>query len=997
MGAIQDHLRSFIDAIRFLSERDVPRNLIDLANSIPDAPTTSLTEDDLVKLLKNSEPADRIKILLGDLMMAYDYFPDDSKSWCEKTVAYTQERRDLSYKFLGLTEKSADLISKFRPVPLSADRPTIVGDPEGFSRWYLPSRIDGRDFYWRNYREHLLTKRGFSPNSLARLDISSSEILGRLADPTAAIPYSTRGIVVGYVQSGKTTNFTAVIAKAIDAGYRMVIVLTGMHEALRRQTQRRLDMELLGKPNILYGLSELSAFGTASGQYLDDDEWVNGGFSDLGGKTPNPGIIRTTDYKNDFNAQKAHLLNIVAPSNYTNLFDPANLFGEQARIAIVKKNGAVLTHLLTAIEMNPHTAKQLPTLIIDDESDQASVNTAKIINRSQKSTSKEEAEEKINRKKINRSISEFLERMPRAQYVGYTATPFANVFVDYKDKADIFPKDFLIALDEPEGYMGTSTFFDVAGVHSDVKRYELSSKDAYIRELHASNKDLITQETELTDAIASFIITGAIKLFRLSLNSSYHKSFRHHTMLIHEAAFRGKHSDTEILVKKIWRTAEWRTNSECESLQKSFGSFMATMKDRGVNSNEIPNSFEEIRPYINEAISRIESEAYPGEKTPILVVNGDAQVAARLDFDRKATWKIVVGGAMLSRGFTIEGLTISYFRRAPTAHDTLLQMGRWFGYRFGYQDLVRIYLASNASINKKQTVNLYEAFREIAISEEAFRNQLSIYSSWDKDKPAITPEQIRPLVLQSLPWLKPTAAAKMQLAKITRQQEVVYSPKAMRFANSEVADNWKHALIIVKAASKPVDLIWKMGTADTIPAYFGEISVAALAGHLQATKWIGDYFEDNVRPKKAYYEHCFENGLLKNFIVIFPQLMKKTDETSIVNIDGVGTRTGVKRKRIKGYYGEFTDERHRDVVTKDILLLNGVNAKSVGAISGQGVILAYLIPERGENGGGELPVQIAPEGCSLGLTIYLPATTTTSTAGAPIVWEGSTRVKLIGN
>ena len=993
MGSIQDHLRSFIDAIKILLDRDAPEDLISWANRISDASKILLIEDDLVKLLEISEPADRIKILLGDLIMSYDRFPDDSKSWCEKTVAFTQERRDLSVKLLGLTAKSADLISKFRPIPLSADRPTVVGDPEGYSRWYVSSRIDGRDFYWRNYREHLATKRGFSPNSIARLDISSSEIVGRLADPTAAIPFSARGIVVGYVQSGKTTNFTAVIAKAIDAGYRMVIVLTGMHEALRRQTQRRLDMELLGKPNILVGLSESSAIGTASGQYLDDDEWANGGFSDLGGKTPNPGIIRTTDYKSDFNAQKVHLLNIVAPSNYTSLFDPANLFGEQARIAVVKKNGPVLTHLLTAIEMNPHTANQLPTLIIDDESDQASVNTAKIINRSQKSASKEESEEKEQRKKINRSISEFLQRMPRAQYVGYTATPFANVFVDYKDKADIFPKDFLIALDEPEGYMGTSTFFDGTGAHTDVKRYELSSKDAYIRELHASNNDSITQESELTDAIASFVVTGAIKLFRLNQNSSYQKSFRHHTMLIHEAAFRGKHSDTEILVRKIWRSAEWRTDSECELLQKSFESFMPTMKDRGVDSNEIPKSFELIKPYINEAVSRIETEAYSGEKTPILVVNGDAQVEARLDFDRKPTWKIVVGGAMLSRGFTIEGLTISYFRRAPTAHDTLLQMGRWFGYRFGYQDLVRIYLASNASITKKQTVNLYEAFSEIAISEEAFRNQLSIYSSWDKDKPAITPKDIRPLVLQSLPWLKPTAAAKMQLAKIKRQREDVYSPKAMRFSSTEVADNWKHSLKIVKAASKPVDLIWKAGTTDTIPAYFGEISVAELVGHLKDTKWIGDYYDDNIRPKSAYYELCFENGLLKNFIVIFPQLMKKTDETSIINIDGVGSRTGVKRTRIKGYYGEFTDERHRDAVTKDILLLSGESAKSVGASSGQGVILAYLIPERGETGEGNLSTQLAPKDCSLGLTIYLPTTATTSTAGVPIEWEGTTRIK----
>ena len=198
----------------------------------------------------------------------------------------------------------------------------------------------------------------------------------------------------------------------------------------------------------------------------------------------------------------------------------------------------------------------------------------------------------------------------------------------------------------------------------------------------------------------------------------------------------------------------------------------------------------------------------------------------------------------------------------------------------------------------------------------------------------------------------------------------------------------------VKAASKSVNLTWKSVSTDTIPSYFGEISVAGLVGYLKSTKWIGNYLNDNIRPKAAYYEHCFENDLLKNFIVIFPQLMKKTDETSIVNIVGVGNRTVVKRKRIKGYYGEFTDERHRDAVTKDILLLSGESAKSVGASSGQGVILAYLIPERGETGDGQLPIDIAPEDCTLGLTIYLPTAITNSTAGAPIEWEGSTRIKL---
>lgn len=993
MGPIQNQIRSFVDAIRFLSTRDEPRNLITLTNSLPDAPSTPLTEDDLVEVLIDSVPGQTIQTVLGDLISAYDRFPGDTGSWVGKTRPHSDERRNLSYKLLGLDKKSSDLISKFRPVPLAADQPTVIGGQEGFKRWYLPSRIDGRDFYWRNYRAHLKNMRGLEDNSIARLDLASSEIVGRLADPTSAMPYSARGIVVGYVQSGKTTNFTAVIAKAIDSGYRLVIVLTGMHEALRRQTQRRLDMELLGKPNILGELSEISAMEHPAGQYLDDPEWINGGFTDLQGKTPRPGIIRLTDYKNDYSNHKSHALNIVAPGDYTDLFDPENLFGVQARIAIVKKNGHVLTHLLKSVEMNNHTAKQIPTLIIDDESDQASVNTAKIVSRSAELDSKRDQAEATERKKINRSIHQFLKNMPRAQYVGYTATPFANVFVDFKDQDDIFPKDFLIALDEPDGYMGTSTFFDGAGSQSAMQNYELSSKEAYIRELNASNDDLVTQEKELTDAIAAFIVTGAIKLYRLQLNSSYTKPYRHHTMLIHETAYRGGQQKAADRVNEIWQNAEWHKNTNHELLQKTFESFQPTMNDRAIELNEVPKDFQNIEPYISEAIRLMESEVYAGKKSPILVVNGDAEVEERLDFDRKSTWKIVVGGAMLSRGFTIEGLTISYFRRAPRAHDTLLQMGRWFGYRSGYRDLVRIYLAKNASITKKQTVDLYEAFREIAISEEAFRRQLSIYSSWDGEQPAITPRDIRPLVLQSLPWLKPTAAAKMQLAKIKRQRADVFSPKGMGYTVDEIAHNWKQSIKLVKVANKEANLSWKEGSKEKIPVFYGEVSVADLLETLQNTKWIADYYKDSVKPKTAFYEHCFKENILKNFIIIFPQLTRASDKTWLIEIDGIENRTAVMRKRNSGYYGEFTDERHRDAVTLDILGLVGPSARSVGAAAGHGVILAYVIPDRGYDGEIEPPKNLRPEACTVGLTIYLPTAVTSTSTGSPIEWEGTSRLK----
>jgi hypothetical protein len=140
------------------------------------------------------------------------------------------------------------------------------------------------------------------------LDAASTQVIERLAKPTAELPRSQRGLVVGYVQSGKTANISAVIAKAIDVGYRFIVVLTGMHEALRRQTQRRLDMEVLGVKNILQSATELAALGSPKGDYLDDPAWLRGEFSDLQGGNPTPEILRLTSLHDDFNQHQAHSL-----------------------------------------------------------------------------------------------------------------------------------------------------------------------------------------------------------------------------------------------------------------------------------------------------------------------------------------------------------------------------------------------------------------------------------------------------------------------------------------------------------------------------------------------------------------------------------------------------------------------------------------------------------------------------------------------------------------
>ncbi len=857
-------------------------------------------------------------------------------------------------------------------------RPTVIS--EDFTRWYTRSRVAEREFYWPCYQDYLRTKRNWTEADLRSLDLASDEVMERLADPLA--PRPRRGLVVGHVQSGKTANFTGVIAKAIDQGYRLIIVLAGMQEPLRRQTQRRLDMELLGRPNILLDLTELQAQGTAQGEYQDDPLWDEDMFSDLQGSKPRPEIERLTYRSSDFSKYSASSLRFKAPDDPVSLHDESRLFSTHARLAVVKKNKDVLGHLVQALKVNKSSMAELPVLIIDDESDQASVNTAKPSWRT-KRDDEELKSTRQERKRINKLLSEMLELLPLAQYVGYTATPFANVFIDPSDNEDIFPQHFIVSLDEPENYMGASSFFD-AEDNEEESRWSLSNRGAYIRELHAKTRDDTAEKEELRSALASFLVSGAIKLYRQAKDPSLAKHYRHHTMLIHDAAQRAAHKERAKKVIEVWKTSDWESASGEVLLRSAFEDMRPTLEDRGSPSVPFVDSFEVIKNFIKDVVAKVETFEPAEEKSVencVIVVNSDTDIERRLDFDRRDTWKVVVGGAMLSRGFTIEGLTVTYFRRLAKAHDTLLQMGRWFGYRPGYGDLVRIYLADKLPFSKNKTVSLYDAFVSIAKSESDFRKQLSIYSGWDGNSPAITPRQVRPFVRQCLPWLKPTAANKMYNARLKMQRENIFSPKGMAFSAPEVKANWKASLGLVKSALEHVEIDDSEHKARRVSAWVGLIAAEGVIKTLRKTKWLDQCFDDIVRPKANYYQHSIESGYLEDFLILFPQLLDVGAGAGTVLVPGVGERTAVKRTRVDGYYGEFTDQSHRAVAQAFI----GSAASCSPALvphwkpAGRGVILAYLIPEqdllRGTSASRSTE-SVDPEICTVGLTIYLPGSAT---------------------
>jgi hypothetical protein len=231
---------------------------------------------------------------------------------------------------------------------------------------------------------------------------------------------------------------------------------------------------------------------------------------------------RLTTYAGDYKALKQGIAALdFEPVDKTKpLNAPVNLHRLPTRIAVVKKNKSVLTKLVQDLKKISPRLPDIPALVIDDESDQASINT---------SNPKKWAEGRKDRT-INGLISQLLGLLPRSQYVGYTATPFANVFVDPGDAVDIFPRDFIISLDRPPGYMGARDYHDLEPLgEGEEPTYESSNEMAFVRPIDDEEPLKALQQ-----AVDMYVLTGMVKLFREDARPNLCR-FEHHTMLIHES------------------------------------------------------------------------------------------------------------------------------------------------------------------------------------------------------------------------------------------------------------------------------------------------------------------------------------------------------------------------------------------------------------------------------------------------------------------------------
>ena len=508
---------------------------------------------------------------------------------------------------------------------------------DDYRPWLNYASGDIRWYYWDRYKR-LLQKEHFPPQVIRGLDSITDQILDHLENPNKEGKWGRKGMVVGHVQSGKTANYIGLINKAADSGYKVIIILAGMLNSLRNQTQFRIDKGFIGRDT-----EQKKAIGVG---ILANE------------KKP---AYFTTNTK-DFKKTVANQIGV----GIGDLKEPV--------ILVIKKNKSTLENLIDWLKHNnPHNLKNHPMLLVDDEADHASINTSR------------EGEEATT---INRKIREFLHLFDRSSYIGYTATPFANVFIDPETENDmlgddLFPRDFIISLDPPSNYVGSARVFS-SNKDLDIVRIVRDYED-HLPLKH--NKGWYSEDipTSLKEAIKMFILSRAIRLLRGQI-------YAHNSMLVNVSRFTAVQSNVRLLVDEYLKelrqaiinhyklnTAEALKNSIMASLKKIFDKEFL----------QIGHNWDLVQNLLKKSVS------------PIAVIEvNSSSVAEKLDYSQKNYPQgrnvIAIGGISLSRGLTLEGLTISYFLRNSVMYDTLMQMGRWFGYRDGYAELCRIYMTSEA-------------------------------------------------------------------------------------------------------------------------------------------------------------------------------------------------------------------------------------------------------------------------------------------------------------
>ena len=569
-----------------------------------------------------------------------------------------------------------------------------IVDPNDYREWLEKhDRSAWRSWPW--LKIYLKEKLRRPSAVIGELDRSSDRVLELIGDPGREGLWDRRGMVVGHVQSGKTQHYTAVAAKAIDAGYKLVVILSGIHENLRQQTQERIEECITGKNS----RDQFQSFGirTFATQFKSTNN----------PDQPPPDISSLTSVAGDFGAAINRTIDVA--------------LGEVPVVLVIKKNVSILKNLLRKLRgaQAPYSTLKCPTLVIDDEADHSSVNTARI-------------DPETDPKPINMLIRKILWACDKVAFVGYTATPYANIFMDaeWVEKgdgrsvdapgSDLFPRAFIIGLEAPSNYIGPDVVFGHGGdeslglppraplpMHEDVV-----DADSW---LPAKHKSSLRVSGDIPSSLSE-----ALKVFVLSIaaRAAIGQDTSHSSMLIHVTRFNAVQAQVMAQVKAhldglyselesgVGRDALW--NDLREIWDRIFAEPFAVFYDHPSQKLDPPvlPDWVDVEDNVIPSLGRLKFASVNSETKENLDFAGNSKDGLVV---------VAVGGDRLSRGLTLEGLTVSYFLRGARAYDTLMQMGRWFGYRPGYAHLCRVYAP----------LTIISNFRTITLATEELRREFS--------------------------------------------------------------------------------------------------------------------------------------------------------------------------------------------------------------------------------------------------------------------------------
>ena len=599
--------------------------------------------------------------------------------------------------------------------------PAVTSIPPAPQKSWVTEADKQCRYYWPLTEKVMIDSMGQGVTK--KIDDESENVLQHLQDPRKVQNWRVQGLVIGNIQAGKTANYSALISKAADAGYRLIIVLAGVHNDLRKQTQERLDHDFTG-----FSKSGKLSWSVGVGLCRGYDQ----------SRQPQS----ATDLEEDFGG-----INIKME--------------ERPWLIVMKKESHRLGNFIAWLR---HQPRSKPVLIIDDEADQASMNTVAKISSEEESDNAALAEERQEASKINSQIRQIIKLFPCCSYVGYTASPFANLFADAsvdseKLGEDLFPKDFIVQLPTPDNYFGPKEYFDPDSKEESVLFVPFPLAEA--------NKWIVKNQNEVGNlpptarkCILQFIVSSAIKFWRAQCRKGNLSADKPEasSMLIHVSHL------VDIQEKLAQQISEAcfniRRSITYEGPDSELGSELAVIIEQQRATTEVvrvarddvdrkkdwtlPESFSDLWPWIQKTV----------EALAIVVVNGESEpdreglLQSDADTDKCLKPLIWIGGNKLSRGLTIPSLCMSIFLRTTGAADSLLQMGRWFGYRDGYADLCRI----------STTIRLADRFMKVSCTLDDLGEQISSMNNLVR-----TPNDYQ-LIVQQHPGFLLTSASKMRTA-----------------------------------------------------------------------------------------------------------------------------------------------------------------------------------------------------------------------------------------